>query len=77
MSENDTDGIVERLVTEFEATKLAAIDARERYLMLMLTSDEHVNFGAAFVAQRSWIRLEAACDAILHYIDQLSERNAA
>ncbi len=77
MSESDTDAIVERLVIEFETTKLAAIDSRERYLMLMITSDEHVDFSAAFVAQRSWIRLEAACDAILQHIDRLSERNAA
>jgi hypothetical protein len=75
MTESEVDCMVGRLVPEFEITKFAAIDARERFFAL--TAGECVHRAAAYEAQRRWLRLEATCDAILRRIDDLAERGAA
>ena len=75
MTESEIDAVVERLVPEFEITKFAAIDARERYFALVAA--QGADCLAMFEAQRRWLRLEAACDAILRRIDGLAERSAA
>lgn len=75
MGDNEKDALVEQLVAEFEVTKLAGIHARERYFTLM--ANGCVDPGAAFVAQRSWLRLETVCQEILSRIDQIAESHAA
>lgn len=75
MGDREKDALVEQLVAEFEVTKLAGITARERYLTLM--ANGCADTGAAFFAQRSWLRLETVCQDILSRIDQMAESDAA
>lgn len=74
MTEAETDAAVARLVPEFEANKLEALDARSRYYTLLARTpfDRDAAMGEYF----RWQKLEACCSAILDRIEQMAALNA-